>query len=206
MAGTSNGTFSIWARNWRPLSRRHHPCPSRDRLMAGYSPAGRLLTADQPASSRDRMTFPCWGRPAGRAGGDHGPGCPRPQDGREGLGRRRPHPVRWSHAGPHGPARGQLHHPARPDMDARPRVGRARPRLADIGAIHHLPDEGRVDGSRRRGPSHGRARVAQAQPEQVTAHAVSGAETWYRAYNRHPVPQTWRDIIRKWAEHRSLSA
>jgi hypothetical protein len=42
-----------------------------------------------------------------------------------------------------------------------------------------------------------------ADPEQVTAHAVSGAETWYRAYNRHPVPQTWADIIREWADHRT---
>ena len=43
-----------------------------------------------------------------------------------------------------------------------------------------------------------------ADPQQVTAHAVSGAETWYRANNQYPVPQVWRDIIREWAEHRSL--
>jgi hypothetical protein len=47
---------------------------------------------------------------------------------------------------------------------------------------------------------------ARADPEQVTAHAVSGAETWYRANNQYPVPQVWRDIIREWAEYRSLSA
>lgn len=47
---------------------------------------------------------------------------------------------------------------------------------------------------------------ARAQPEQVTAYAVSGPETWWRAYNRDPAPQKWRDIARQWAEHRSLSA
>jgi hypothetical protein len=47
---------------------------------------------------------------------------------------------------------------------------------------------------------------ARADPEQVTAHAIAGAETWYRANNQYPVPQVWRDIIREWAEHRTLSA
>lgn len=42
-----------------------------------------------------------------------------------------------------------------------------------------------------------------ADPEQVTAHAVSGAKTWYRANNRYPVPPKWRDIIRAWAQHRT---
>lgn len=45
-----------------------------------------------------------------------------------------------------------------------------------------------------------------ADPEQVTAHVVSGAETWWRAYSRDPVPQKWGDIIREWAGHRSLTA
>lgn len=45
-----------------------------------------------------------------------------------------------------------------------------------------------------------------AQPEQVTAYAVSGPETWWRAYDRGPAPQKWRDIARRWAEHRTRSA
>lgn len=45
-----------------------------------------------------------------------------------------------------------------------------------------------------------------ADPEQVTAHVVSGAETWWRAYNRDPVPQKWSGIIREWAEYRSRTS
>lgn len=47
---------------------------------------------------------------------------------------------------------------------------------------------------------------ARADPDQITAHAVSGAENWYRANNQYPVPQVWRDIIRDWAKHRSRAA